>query len=486
MKFAWIVSAAILVLVLGSGCTSVPVEQRDDRRAELEELAEQTLAEVLAAEPEAAQELENAPGYFVSRISAANVALLGGGQGTGILRDLESGERTFLNVKRFDVGAGLGVRYYRVLVIVHTREKLEQMKRGITFRALAADLAAGSSGTASLKGPDQQISAYVLSDTGGLIAATARLVRLSVNRDLTDTGLSEISVPNRGFNIADNREQNERRWWDHKMPFMAQKVIDMGYDLPLPYGFKLAYANVDQDQILENLYIGFNGSEKEYLPWVSFDNATSHSDSAQLIYDTWIFPFMNVFAMLGTVEGVAPLDVVIEGNGMLGQLGIDCSKPGNLVVCKALEDKLITLSLSPNFQGDTYGLGFNLAGGWRNFFVTIPVSWTYADMQGSDTDGAVLNVTPRGGYVFNMGRAGNLAVYAGGAYLDSDLTAAGSVTIPGTDFDIDYQIDQSNTDKWNGVLGANWDINNRWAIQAEYNGFFGSRESWIGSVTWRF
>ena len=51
---------------------------------------------------------------------------------------------------------------------------------------------------------------------------------------------------------------------------------------------------------------------------------------------------------------------------------------------------------------------------------------------------------------------------------------------------IDYTADQSNKDKWAGILGANRDIIRRWSLMVEYNGFFGSRESIFASVGWRF
>jgi len=88
--------------------------------------------------------------------------------------------------------------------------------------------------------------------------------------------------------------------------------------------------------------------------------------------------------------------------------------------------------------------------------------------------------------VFGLGNKGNLALYLGGSYLDADLMIDGSWTVPSTDFQIDYLIDQENKDKWNAVLGANWDISSRWSLQAEYTGFVGSRETWMGSLTWRF
>jgi lipid-binding SYLF domain-containing protein len=479
--------SSLIVLLALQACTSIPVEQRSDKRAQLDKEAQETIARMVEQDPDIQQELDDAAGYFVSRISAANVAIIGGGQGIGVLVDNRSGDRTYLNVKRFDLGAGLGVRYYRVLLLIKNQEKLEDMRTGWTRRGVAGDLAAGSKGSQSTTQAGEGLSVHILSESGASIAATARMVRLSVNQDLTDTGLSEISIPNIGFGIEDGRTEPEKRWWDHKMPFMAQKVIDKGYDLPLPYGLKLIYVNVDQAQLLDNLYVGFNGSEQELLDdWVAFENARSKNDTVQAVFDTWVLPFMNVFGILGKIDGNAPMDVIVEGNGFLDQLGIDCSKPGNIVACNLLQDKEFTLPIDAAFEGNNYGIGINLAGGWNGYFVTIPITYVYADLEGKDTDGAVISASPRAGKIFNLKGKGNLALYIGGSYLDSELTVDGSVTVPGTDISLEYTIDQDNKDKWTAIVGANWDINRNWSLQAEYNGFVGSRETWMGSITWRF
>jgi lipid-binding SYLF domain-containing protein len=476
----------LIVLLFLQACTSVPVAQRADKRAQLDQEAEETIVQMLEQDPDIQQELEQAAGYFVAQVSAANIAVIGGGQGIGVLVDKRSGDRTYLNVKRFEFGAGLGVRYFRVLLIIKEQAKLEEIRNGWTFRGVATNVAAGQKGSESISQAGEGLSVHILSDSGASIAATARMVRLSVNRDLTDTGLSEISIPNIGFGIEDGRTEPERRWWDHKMPFLAQKVIDKGYDLPLPYGLKLAYVNVDQEQLLTNLWVGFNGSEKVPLDWVSFDNAFSESNTTQVVFDTWVFPFMNVFATLGKVDGQAPLEVLIDGNGMLDQLEVDCSRPGNFLICGLLQDQQFLLPFAANFEGKNYGIGMNLAAGWKGFFVTIPMTLVYADLETSETDGLIFSASPRLGKVFNLNSKGNLALYIGGSYLDSDLTVTGSYPVEAINLDIDYTIDQQNKDKWNAIIGANWDISNRWSVQAEYNGFIGSRDSWMGSISWRF
>ena len=233
--------------------------------------------------------------------------------------------------------------------------------------------------------------------------------------------------------------------------------------------------------------MGFSGGEKEPFEWVAFENARSKSRTWQLIGDLWLFPFLNLFAFAGDVDGDAPMNVILEGNGMLEQMGIDCSRPGNRVLCGLLQDRIIDLPIDADFSGNNYGVGFNLAGGWNDYFFTLPVSFAWIDMDTTDVEGgAVISASPRAGRLFKLGKNGNLALYTGASYLDSELTAHGSLAIPDTDVTIDYTVDQSNKDKWAGILGVNWDINDRWSLNVEYNGFFGSRESVFALLGWRF
>ena len=179
-----------LLLAL-QACTSIPIEQRADKRVQIDREAAETIEKLVEQDPAIAAKLESAAGYFVSRVSAAQVAVLGGGQGIGVLVENRTGDRTYMNLKRFDLGAGLGVRYFRVLMIIENQERLEDIR---------------------------------------------------------------------------------------------------------------------------------------------------------------------------------------NGNGMLEQLEIDCSKPGNVAACKLLQDKNFLLPITANFEGNNYGIGINLAGGWKGFFFTLPMS----------------------------------------------------------------------------------------------------------------
>ena len=299
-----------------------------------------------------------------------------------------------------------------------------------------------------------------------------------------DTHLAKDGVL---FGLTEESHRVRSLMDDHKLPFMAQKVIDLGYDLPLPYGITVLHTDIDQAQNLDGLKVGFSGSEKEPFDWVAFENARSQTKTWQLMGDMWVLPFLNVFGFVGDIDGDAPMNVILDGNGLLEQKGVDCSRPGNLVLCRFLQDQEIDLPIFATFSGKNYGVGFNLAGGWKGFFFTLPVSFSWTNMDTTDVEGgAVISASPRLGRLVKLGDNGNLGLYLGASYLDSNLTAHGSLAIPETDVTIDYDIDQSNQDKWAGILGANWAINGHWSLTVEYNGFFGSRESWIGGVAYRF
>jgi hypothetical protein len=476
---------ALTIGLLGA-CTTIPVGERAGLRQEINNKSDDTIMALVAQEPEQQRLVDSAVGYFSGSVSAVKGPVVGIGSGVGVLYDKKAGTRTYMNIKRFDFGVGLGAGNYRVLVLLQNRDVLEEFRSGVWKSAVGAESASGSEIAAAATDVEEDVSVHLISESGAVLTVSARVIRLSVNDDLTDTGVSEVSIPGTGFTVVDEQGADAPRVWDHKLPFFAQKVIDRGFDLPLPYGIGLTYVNIDQEMLLGALEVGINGREKEPFTFVSFDNASAQNQAVQLKLDAWLFPFMNVFGLLGKIDGEAPLDVVIDGNGMLAHLGISCTGPLPNPLCATLENQTATLDITAKFRGTSYGIGTVLAGAKNNWFVTVPLSFVYADMEGKGTDGISITVTPRVGRLINLGPNGNLALYTGGNYLQTELTVTGTVVTPNGGLVLDYTIEQKNRDSWNVVLGGNWDINKRWSWSAEYNGFVGSREAFITSVVRRF
>ena len=287
---------------------------------------------------------------------------------------------------------------------------------------------------------------------------------------------------------AEGITSEEPRVWEHKLPFFAQDVVDMGFDLPLPYGIGITYAHIDQELILTDLEVGFNGAGTKPIEFVSFDNASAVNDSVQLMADAWVLPFMNVFAVFGVIDGSAPLEFTINGDDALTQGGVDCTPPvppSQVALCKLLQSKQVTVPVDAEYHGTNVGIGTVLAGGWGDYFVAIPITYVVSDIDIADSLISAFNVAPRIGKTFDLNDNGRLSVYVGGAYLDVEMDITGSVPIPGGGGTIDYKIHQENKDKWNALTGGNWDISKYWSWTAEV-GFAGSREHFITALTRRY
>jgi hypothetical protein len=90
-----------------------------------------------------------------------------------------------------------------------------------------------------------------------------------------------------------------------------------------------------------------------------------------------------------------------------------------------------------------------------------------------------------------MGDRGTVAVFMGATYLRAEVDITGTVDLDtpgGPNGDVTtlaFHISQRNKDRWNYLLRFNWDMNKRWSVMAEA-GFGGSRENFIGGVTYRF
>jgi len=279
-------------------------------------------------------------------------------------------------------------------------------------------------------------------------------------------------------------DDGERVIWHRKLPFFAQQVVDLGFDLPNPYGVAIIPARIRQDLILDNLAIGVNGPPDREIDFVDFGTPNVENSVLQLKLDAWILPFLNAFATIGTFDGDAKVPLKFEGADLFPQL---CTITPNAPACV----RTYSAVANPKYEGTNIAFGINLAMGWDRFFVVLPVTYAWTDVDIIDNTVTALNITPRIGMTGDMGARGSVAVFVGATYLRAEVDIAGEVALDtpgGPDGDVTtlaFRISQRNKDRWNYLLGFNWDMNKHWSVMAEA-GFGGSRENFIGGVTYRF
>ena len=487
---------AMATLFLLTGCKGIPVEKREGMRQELVARADSTLAEFVERYPEAAAELQDAEGYAVGWMESGMAAVARGLGGRGVLIDNLTGSVTFLDVGKAGLGVGAGVTEFDQLIIFHDRETLVKFQKGHWRLETAGWKASGEEYTLKTT-EDETLTRYIIHRKGAAMTASAGIARVKVNKDLTDEGVSDFSLPNKGFKRPGEQQENPPRVWPYRLPFLAQKVVDQGYDLPIPYGFGISAVGVEQDILIEDLSVSFDDpKDLTTYDFVSFENTFTDLNSVQLKADAWLFPFLNVFGLLGKVKGDVTSDITLDGNTLLDQLGSDCNRLIPPLECLLLRDRNIVLPIRVDVDTTTYGFGAVLAGGWKGFFAVIPITSTYTKAKQSVADGNTLTITPRVGRNFNMGNKGNLSVYVGGNRMDSDMDVTGNfdlaelLNLVGSEQEdatlpLYYGIKQNNKDPWNLVAGFNWEFSRHVSWSLEYNGFIGSREAWITSLSFR-
>lgn len=289
--------------------------------------------------------------------------------------------------------------------------------------------------------------------------------------------------------------QEETREWTHRFPIWGQQVVELGYELPLPYGVGMLAMQIEQDIELSNLQVGFNGQAPDPVDFVTFGVGQARHQTVQTKADLWLFPFMNVFLAVGHIDGRSKIPLSFPGDDalklLLPALGGLCDRqpgfPGRPEAC----DQVFDVLAEPGFTGESLAAGTNLAMGWKQYFVTVNATYAISGINLVNEEIRTWTGAIRAG-VLSQTRRGNLAYYLGAMYLDVEIDLSGQLVLPtgadpaiGQDLSLDFAITQKNADPWNAVAGLSWDFSERLNVNVEA-GFGGSRSHAMAGVTWRF
>ena len=240
---------------------------------------------------------------------------------------------------------------------------------------------------------------------------------------------------------------------DSALPFMKHLAGDT--ELPPPWGIGFDFYTMDQDYRIKTLDFQFPGL---IIPDTSVLAVTNEIQHLDIKADAWLFPFLNVYAILGQVQS----DTVVDLSGVpqaglpipLGKLPVDT-------------------------DGTVWGVGFTLAVGGERWFSSLSTTWTDTDLGGDfDSSAESLAVQPRFGFIRDAWTA-----WVGGMYLDTEETHSGAVVIPGLGA-IPFDVVLETSDEWNTTSGVNYAFSRRASISFEYG--FGDRSHTLLNWNYRY
>ena len=168
-----------------TGCSSMSAIEKDQKRNELDAMAEATIASLIEKDPQLKEEIENSPGYAVIDAKVTKVPMVGGGGAEGVLIN-KSQRHVYITAKRFDIGGGVGARSFKALLIFDSQEVVDGWMSGSWEYQAGAEASAGEASADGASGGDG-FEMHVLAEGGASATATARVIRVKINTELTES-----------------------------------------------------------------------------------------------------------------------------------------------------------------------------------------------------------------------------------------------------------------------------------------------------------
>jgi hypothetical protein len=337
--------------------------------------------------------------------------------------------------------------------------------------------------------------------------------------------------------LVDSLKQEK---WPFSLPIMGKRATERGYNLPYPTGVSMQYFWQQSDIIIDKLKVGFNNGQMYDLgEVVKFDKAVATAGAITVRPDIWLFPFLDVYGIFG--YGAASTDVgfgiwVPDSNNVPTKVLSSKSKvefnapTAGFGITPTFGVAGLFIALDMNFTwtdvpqlekpanafvfGPRVGKTFNFkkencniavwAGGFRvrlssgtsgsvNLADVLPAEdlGTKID-QGyqklDDTQAGIddwwAGLTPQ-----EQARPSNKARYeaANSAIAKaSDFLLSAENAVNGiANSTIQYSMDKQPKDKWNFIVGSQFQLNKHLMIRVEA-GFLSSRTQFITGLQYRF
>jgi len=170
----------LVVTLLNCTATGLGDASLQQRRQNVLNMHQEVLTELYALKPDTEVKVNRAAGYAVFTNANVNLVLASFGGGLGVVRDNETGMKTFMRMGEVGIGLGAGIKDFRAVFVFHGRTALERfLDVGVSIGgqadavAKAGDLGAAVSGEAIV----DNVTVYQLTQSGLALQATIKGTR---------------------------------------------------------------------------------------------------------------------------------------------------------------------------------------------------------------------------------------------------------------------------------------------------------------------
>ena len=305
----------------------------------------------------------------------------------------------------------------------------------------------------------------------------------------------------------ENLPVHKERWSDF-LPILGKQARAEGYVLPRPFGVSIIGLTQEQPFEVTRIGLDLDGMAGELVNSIVEQTVTASdlhvSDTTfNLRFDAWIFPFLNVYGLMGETRGRAELNVNVDMGFNPLLTGVVPGLPNSRADCDNLGlpsnnanaggiipavTCMIQTSVHTklDFHGTVLGYGTTIAGGYGDFFGMFDVNYSEADVNIAKDNTEQTVYSTRIGWNGSMGIwSGQL--WVGGMKQDIKQTLFIVTPIPlGNGDTLGVEIDQHASSPYNYLVGGTWNITPAWEIVAESSFLFSERQQFMLQGSYRF
>ena len=245
-----------------------------------------------------------------------------------------------------------------------------------------------------------------------------------------------------------SREQpSAEHKWQSLLPLLGEEAEKKGHKLPNAFGVMPGFYSGRRHIRVSNAQVAI-GRLTIPADGLTDIKVKSRELNWSLRLDAWLFPFLNMYGLCGYTRqdtdaaiGLSPL------NRIRKRLGAN-PKDFNVYV---------------DLTGVTYGAGFTLVGGYKNFFATYDSNYTISALRGDLPFGNTLSPHVRA--LINSIRLGwrkqlahyHLDLWVGETHWDTTNTIRGTPQVPvlGT---VGFRLREKTIKPWSTHIGTNIEI----------------------------
>ena len=116
--------------------------------------------------------------------------------------------------------------------------------------------------------------------------------------------------------------------YPYLLPFLGQKAIDAGEEIPLPLGISAAFYHVTRDIDVTSISASINDNPLQSVDDSLKMDVTTPVNTGSLRMDAWILPFLNVYGLIGGIENTSEINANFDIDGTNYNLRADGSFSG--------------------------------------------------------------------------------------------------------------------------------------------------------------